>query len=213
MSSNTLANTQAIPTQDDKEQGIQPTAETPASSLWIQGLWTNNPGLVQMLGLCPLLAVSNTLENALTLGLATLLTLLVSNGLISALRFHLQPETRIIVYVLVIASVVSLIDLLMQAFQPELHRVLGLFIPLIVTNCMIIGRAEIFASRQALTPSLIDALAMGIGFILVLALLGFLREQLARHGALIAVLPPGAFFLLGLLVALKNWIDSRHVSE
>jgi len=185
--------------------------ETSNATLWREGLWSNNPGLVQLLGLCPLLAVGNTFENAFVLGLATLLTLLISNSLISILRSYLQRETRIIVYVLVIASAVTLIDLLLQASRPDLHRTLGLFIPLIVTNCMIIGRAEVFASRNKLLPAITDALAMGCGFLIVLSLLGFLREQLANLGLLIAILPPGAFIILGLMIATKNWLDSKHV--
>ncbi len=180
--------------------------------LWLDRLWTNNPGLVQLLGLCPLLAVSNTLQNAFALGIATLVTLLISNTIISLLKPWLRRETRIIVYVLVIASAVTLIDLTMQAYWPDLHRVLGLFIPLIVTNCAIIARAEVFASRQAVWPSVLDALACGTGFLLVLCLLGFVRETLAASGLLLAILPPGAFITMGLLIAAKNWLDDQHVS-
>lgn len=180
--------------------------------LWLDRLWTNNPGLVQLLGLCPLLAVSNTLENAFALGVATLFTLLISNTIVSLLKPWLRRETRIIIYVLVIASAVTLIDLLMQAYWPDLHRVLGLFIPLIVTNCAIIARAEVFASRQAVWPSIMDGLACGTGFLLVLCLLGFVRETLAARGLLLAILPPGAFITLGLILAAKNWLDAQHVS-
>lgn len=181
-------------------------------ALWLDRLWTNNPGLVQLLGLCPLLAVSNTLQNAFALGIATLFTLLISNTLISLIKPWLRRETRIIVYVLVIASAVTLIDLLMQAYLPDLHKVLGLFIPLIVTNCAIIARAEVYASRQPVSLSVMDALATGIGFLLVICLLGFIRETLAGTGLLIAILPPGAFITLGLMLAVKNWLDARHVS-
>ena len=181
-------------------------------ALLIDRLWTNNPGLVQLLGLCPLLAVSDTLKNAFALGMATLVTLLISNSLISLIKPWLRRETRIIVYVLIIASTVTLIDLLMQAYLPDMHKVLGLFIPLIVTNCAIIARAEVYASRQPLSLSAMDALATGTGFLLIICLLGFIRESLADGGLLIAILPPGAFITLGLMLAAKNWLDARHVS-
>lgn len=199
------------------------------------GLWSHNPGLVQLLGLCPLLAVSNSVVNSLGLALATLFTLLVSNGVIALIRSQLKPHTRIMTYVLVIATSVTLVDLALAAWRFELHKVLGLFIPLIVTNCMIIGRAEAFASRNHLRASLLDALAVGAGFALVLIVLGGLRELVghgsllrdaemlfgpaaaswqiqlfnADRGLLIALLPPGAFILLGLMVAAKNVIDLR----
>ncbi len=224
-----------------------PTDELPKNSpkqnLWQEGLWRNNAGLVQLLGLCPLLAVSNSVINGLGLGLATLFTLLFSNLIVSLLRHRLQVETRIIVYVLIIASLVTVVEMLMSAFLHEIYLVLGLFIPLIVTNCMIVGRAEAFASRNRVSLAVIDALATGIGFLLVLVVLGGLRELIgygtlfrdahfllgeqARHwviefdfydhGLLIALLPPGAFFILGLMVAAKNGIDQlsnrTHVSD
>ncbi|HBR98329.1 MAG TPA: electron transport complex subunit RsxE [Gammaproteobacteria bacterium] len=201
----------------------------------VDGLWTNNAGLVQLLGLCPLLAVSNSLINGLGLGLATLLTLIVSNTTISFIRNWVRPEIRIPSYVLVIATAVTMIELCMNAWLHDLYLVLGIFIPLIVTNCAIIGRAEAFASRQALGPAALDGLMMGLGFALVLVVLGGLRElvgsgtlfadahlmfgEQARSwtlsisddypGVLIAILPPGAFIGLGLLLALKNVIDTR----
>lgn len=199
------------------------------------GLWSNNPGLVQLLGLCPLLAVTATVVNGLGLGLATTLTLLASNVTISLIRHVVRPEVRIPVFVLVIASVVTVIELSMNAYFHELYNILGIFIPLIVTNCAIIGRAEAFASRQAPLRAALDGLAMGIGFTLVLVVLGGLREllgqgtllahahlmfgELARdwtwhilpdyRGFLLAILPPGAFLGLGLIIAIKNIIDSR----
>ncbi len=204
-------------------------------ALWSQGLWSENPGLVKLLGLCPLLAVSNNVINGLGLGLATLVTLVVANGCVSAMRSVVSPAIRIPVYVLIIASAVTLIELFMRAWLPALHAALGIFLPLIVTNCLIIGRAEAFASRQNLRASLHDACAMGLGFLWVLVILGGLRELIgqgtlfndaimlfgerarhlqlqvfdAEHGMLIALLPPGAFFALGLLLAGKNWIDQR----
>ena len=125
-----------------------PDAQTAYRTLWLQGLWRDNPALVKLLGLCPLLAVSNTTTNALALGLATTMTLLVSNTCVSLLRAYLMQAIRLPIYVLIIASTVTSIELLMQAWLPALHTSLGIFLPLIVTNCLIIGRAEAFASRQ-----------------------------------------------------------------
>jgi electron transport complex protein RnfE len=201
------------------------------------GLWHRNTGLVVLLGLCPLLAVTGTVVNAVGLGLATLLTLVVSNLAVSLARGLLRPEIRIPAYVLIIASVVTVIQLFMQAWFHDLYRVLGIFIPLIVTNCAIIGRAEAFASRNAPLPAMLDGLATGLGFCLALVLLGAVREILGRgtlfaqaslmvgevgdalqltlipdySGFLLAVLPPGAFIGLGLLVAARNWLDARAV--
>lgn len=199
------------------------------------GLWTNNPALVQILGLCPLLAVTNTTVNGIGLGLATLLTLVVTNGLVSIIRNWVTPEIRLPVFVLVIACVVTVIELAMNAWFHDLYNVLGIFIALIVTNCNIIARAESFASRNPLLPSLLDGFMMGTGFLLVLIALGAMRELIgfgtlfanahlmfgegARdltlrlgdyEGMLLAILPPGAFIGLGLLIALKNVIDRRR---
>ncbi|SIT70396.1 electron transport complex protein RnfE [Ectothiorhodosinus mongolicus] len=199
------------------------------------GLWYNNPGLVQLLGLCPLLAISGTMVNAIGLGLATTLTLVASNVSVSMIRNWVRPEIRIPIFVLIIASVVTAIELAMNAFFHELFLVLGIFIPLIVTNCAIIGRAEAFASRNAVPRAFVDGLTMGIGFTLVLVALGAMREALGAgtlmanahlmfgeaargfsivliedyRGFLLAILPPGAFIGLGLLLALKNVIDQQ----
>lgn len=203
--------------------------------LTLQGLWKNNPGLVQLLGLCPLLAVTATVTNALGLGLATLLVLLGSNVAVSLVRNHVASEIRIPVFVLIIASLVTVVQLLMNAYTYDLYLSLGIFIPLIVTNCAIIGRAEAFASKNAVLPSAIDAIMMGLGFMLVLLILGAMREILGQgtlfDGAelllgewarvlrvelfqldsqfLLALLPPGAFLAMGLLIALKNSIDNK----
>lgn len=203
------------------------------------GAWRQNTGLVVLLGLCPLLAVTGTVINGLALGLATMLTLMVSNLSVSLLRGLLRPEIRIPAFVLIIASVVTVIELLMQAWFYDLYRVLGIFIPLIVTNCAIIGRAEAFASRNAILPSLLDGFATGLGFCLTLVLLGALRE-LSGHGTLLsgasmlfgdwgreltltlipdhpgfllAILPPGAFFGLALLIAARNAWQSRKAAR
>jgi electron transport complex protein RnfE len=201
----------------------------------VDGLWSNNPGLVQLLGLCPLLAVSNTAINGLTLGLATTLTLLLSNSIVSLIRHYVRPEIRLPVFVLVIASIVTAIELAMNAWFYELYLILGIFVPLIVTNCSIIGRAEGFASKNTLPRAALDGVMMGLGFTALLFTLGTLRELLGNatllsqahllfgeaarswtivlskdyRGFLVAVLPPGAFFGLGLLIALKNVIDRR----
>lgn len=202
------------------------------------GVWRQNTGLVVLLGLCPLLAVTNTLVNGLALGLATLLTLMISNLSVSLLRGLLRPEIRIPAFVLIIASVVTVIELLMQAYFYDLFRVLGIFIPLIVTNCAIIGRAEAFASRNGPLPSLADGFATGLGFCITLVLLGGLRELAGRGtlltgadmlfgdwahrleltvipqhpGFLLALLAPGAFFGLALLIAARNAWQARKPS-
>jgi electron transport complex protein RnfE len=183
------------------------------------GLWTNNPGLVQLLGLCPLLAVSNNFVNALSLGLATLFVLTVSNLTVSAIRNVVRPEIRIPVFVMVIASLVTLVELVMNAYLQTLYDILGIFLPIITTNCAIIGRAEAFASKNRVLPALIDGFMMGLGFLLVLVVLGGAREILSlgtlgqglhlllgdafegvywtiipdTQGLLLAALPPGAF--------------------
>jgi electron transport complex protein RnfE len=205
------------------------------SELIRNGLWNNNQALVALLGLCPLLAVTSTAINGLGLGLATTAVLVASNSTVSLIRNLVRPEVRLPVFVLVIASFVTAVELSMQAWFYDLYKILGIFIPLIVTNCAIIGRAEAFASKNRLDRAVIDALAMGIGFTLVLVTLGGLRELLGQgtlfsqahlmfgeaargfaislgadfKGALLAILPPGAFLGLGLLIALKNVIDKR----
>ncbi len=206
--------------------------------IFLDGFWRQNTGLVVLLGLCPLLAVTGTVVNGLGLGLATTLTLVFSNLAVSMARGILRPEIRIPAYVVIIASVVTTIQLLMQAWMYELYQVLGIFIPLIVTNCAIIGRAEAFASRNAPLPSVVDGFATGLGFCLTLVLLGALRELVGRGtlfshagllfgawgeslrltviphhpGFLLAILPPGAFIGLGLLIAGRNWLTGLRAS-
>lgn len=201
-----------------------------------EGLWANNPGLVQLLGLCPLLAVTTNAINGLGLGLATLLTLAASNVTVSLIRNIVRPEVRIPVFVLVIATIVTVIELAMNAWLHDLYLILGIFIPLIVTNCAIIGRAESFASRQTVDRALLDGLSMGAGFTLVLVTLGGLRELIGQgtllsqahlmfgefgnhltltliddyRGFLLAILPPGAFLGLGFLIAGMNIINARR---
>lgn len=183
------------------------------------GLWKDNPGLVQLLGLCPLLAVTTTTINGVGLGIATLLVLTCSNALVSATRRWIRQEIRIPIYVLIIASLVTCVELIFKAWFPTLDRSLGIFIPLIVTNCAIVARAEIFASRNTVAASIVDGLGMGAGFATLLIALGVLREfvgqasilgfSFADSGFLLAILPPGAFFALALAVALKNRIDRK----
>lgn len=197
------------------------------------GLWDQNPGLVQLLGLCPLLAVTTSFVNGLGLGLATLAVLTVSNVLVSATRRFIRAEIRIPMYVLIISSLVTCIELLFKAYLPDLDRSLGIFIPLIVTNCAIVARAEVYASRNPVGASLVDGLFMGAGFALLLCALGAFRELVGQGtilarldmlfggepmsgfvltdgGFLLAILPPGAFFSLGIAVAVKNVIDERR---
>lgn len=197
------------------------------------GLWDNNPGLIQLLGLCPLLAVTNTLVNGIGLGLATLVVLTLSNTLVSLTRRFIRAEIRIPMYVLIISSLVTCIELGFKAWFPGLDRTLGIFIPLIVTNCAIVARAEVFASRNPVLPSIVDGVAMGAGFTALLCALGAFRELLGHGtlfsgmnvllggepaggialtdgGFLLALLPPGAFFGLALAIAAKNALDQRR---
>jgi len=173
------------------------------------GLWYENPGLVQLLGLCPLLAVTSTFVNGLGLGIATLAVMVVSNGLVSATRRWIRNEIRIPIYVLIIASLVTCTELVFKAYFPALDRSLGIFIPLIVTNCAIVARAEVFASRNPIGSSIVDGLVMGTGFALLLMTIGAFREFVAMVW-LLALLPPGAFFSLALAIAAKNALDRRR---
>ena len=178
------------------------------STVWLDGLWDRNPGLIQLLGLCPLLSVSNTLENAIGLGLATLFVLVLSNASISLIRTLVDDAIRLPIFVLVIAALTTCAELLVQALDYQLYQSLGIFLPLIVTNCLILGRAEALAKRETVVMSTIDGLAQGLGFFLVLVSLGALREWMS--GTLIlAALPPGAFIALGLLVSIHQWIQGK----
>ena len=201
----------------------------------LNGLWKNNPGLVQLLGLCPLLGTSNSAVNALGLGLASVLVLACSNAAVSLIRSAVTDAVRLPVFVMIIAALATCIELLMQAFTYELYQVLGIFIPLITTNCIILGRAEAFAAKNSVPAAAFDGLMMGTGFGLVLLVIGAIRELLGTgavfanmqllfgplaadwqltlvqdyKGFLLAILPPGAFLVLGLLIALKNRIDHQ----
>ncbi len=177
------------------------------------GLWNNNPGLIQFLGICPLLAVSNTFINGVGLGAATLLVLVLSNITVAALKPFISQDIRLPVFVLVIATLVTLTELAFQAWFFDLWLSLGIFLPLIVTNCVILARAESFASRQSVTAALVDGIAHGLGFAGVLILLGALREFLGNSGFLLALLPPGAFLGLAALIALQNLVRRRFMKQ
>ncbi|MDP1658125.1 MAG: electron transport complex subunit E [Methylotenera sp.] len=205
----------------------------------INGLWKQNPGVVQLLGLCPTLAVTTTAVNGLSLGLATALVMAASNGSVSPVRRFIPSEIRVPVFILVIAALVTVIDLSINAFAHPLHKVLGIFIPLIVVNCIVLARVESFAAKNSPVPSILDGFMMGIGLALVLGLLGGMREIIGKgtlfsgldlvfgpeakqfiltvipdyHGFLLAVLPPGAFLGLGALIAVRNWIEIKKTAK
>lgn len=205
-----------------------------ARTITLDGLWNKNPALVQLLGLCPLLAVTGSVVNALGLGLATLLVLTGSNLVVSLIRNQVTEVIKLPAFVMIIAGFTTCTELLMRAYTFELYQILGIFIPLIVTNCTILGRAEAFASKNQPLPALLDGLMMSLGFGLVLLVLGAIRELVGQgtlfanmdllfgesaaawkldlfedRGLLIAVLPPGAFLVTGFLIAGKNIIDKR----
>lgn len=210
-------------------------SEKSLSDISLDGLWNNNPALVQLLGLCPLLAVTGSVVNALGLGLATMMVLVGSNFSVSLIRNHVSDAVRLPAFVMIIASFVTVAELVMQAFTYELYEVLGIFIPLIVTNCAILGRADAFACKNPILPSVVDGFMMAMGFTIVLVILGAMREIIgqgvvfsnmdllfgpsAAHWKielisgypdfLFAILPPGAFVAMGLLIAGKNIIDAR----
>jgi len=199
------------------------------------GLWKNNPALVQLLGLCPLLAVSASVVNSLGLAAATMFVLITSNISVALIRNVVSDTVRLPAFVMIIATAVTAIELLMQAYTYELYQILGIFLPLITTNCVILGRADAFASKNPLLPSAYDGFIMAVGFGAVLVVLGAIRELLGTGGLfanmhllfgesarawqitliddyqsfLLAILPPGAFIVAGLLIAVKNQIDAR----
>ncbi|MDR3088013.1 MAG: electron transport complex subunit E [Azoarcus sp.] len=201
------------------------------------GLWRQNPGLAQILGLCPILAISTNMVNAVSLGLATVLAMAISNLVISALRRWIAYEIRIPVFILIIAALVTVLDLAFNAYLHSLYLVLGIFIPLITTNCIVLARAEAYAAKNGVLASTVDGIAMGLGLVWVLALLGALRELIGsgtlfagidmifpdlspitvfgddHPGFLLAILPPGAFFTLGFLIAGYNAINVRRAAR
>lgn len=199
------------------------------------GLWKQNPGVVQLLGLCPTLAVTTNVVNGVSLGLATALVMAASNGAVSPVRKYVPDEIRVPVFILVIAALVTMIDLGIHGFAEPLHKVLGIFIPLIVVNCIVLARVESFAAKNAPAPAIWDGFMMGLGLTVVLGLLGGIREVVGKgtlfsgldlalgpqfksyiltvipdyQGFLLAILPPGAFLGLASLIALRNWAELR----
>jgi electron transport complex protein RnfE len=204
----------------------------------LNGLWKQNPGIVQILGLCPLLAISSSVVNALSLGLATTLVMALSSGSVALVRNFIPHEIRIPAFVLIIAALVTMVELAMHAWVPALYIVLGVFIPLITTNCIVLARVEAFASKRSTAHSILDATMMGLGLTAVLVMLGGMREAIGKgtlfsgvdlalgpmakdwviplahdyNGFLLAILPPGAFIGLGLLIALRNRMLMRDAS-
>ena len=202
-----------------------------------KGIWKQNTSLVQILGLCPLLAVTTNMVNGVMLSLATLLVMSLSNFAVSSLRHFIPYEIRIPVFILIAAALVTVVDLLMNAYLHGLYVVLGIFIPLIITNCIVLARIEAFAAKNAPVPAASDGAMMGVGMLWTLALIGALRELIGSGtlfsgidlvipgaqalqllpadypGLLLAILPPGAFIVLGCIIAAKNWIDARQADR
>lgn len=199
------------------------------------GLWKQNTGVVQLLGLCPTLAVTTSVVNGVSLGLATALVMAAANGAVSPVRKFVPTEIRVPVFILVIAALVTVIDLAIHGFAEPLHKVLGIFIPLIVVNCIVLARVESFAAKNPPAPAMWDGFMMGLGLTVVLGILGGMREVLGKgtlfsgldlafgpsfkpyvltvisdyHGFLLAILPPGAFLGLACLIAFRNWAGNR----
>lgn len=209
-----------------------------SKDIMLNGIWVQNPGVVQLLGLCPTLAVTTNAVNGISLGLATALVMAAANGAVSPVRHYIPAEIRSPVFILVIASLVTVIDLSMNAYAHALHNVLGIFIPLIVVNCIVLARVESFAAKNEPAPAILDGLMMGLGLTLVLGLLGAMREligkgtilsdldlvigPIAEHimwqsenyqGLLLAILPPGAFLGLAGLIAIRNWFEVRNTAK
>ncbi len=192
-------------------------ATTPTQDL-VRGIWRENPVLVQLLGLCPALAVTNTVANSLAMGLATFFVLLGSSVLVSTFKRFIPSQVRISAYILIIATFVTLADMILQAIVPEIHKALGAFIALIVVNCMILGRQEAFASKRPVGRAALDAMGTGVGFLIALVMLGAVRELLGAGSLLgfrimgasfepwvIMILPPGGFLTLGVILLWFGW--------
>ncbi len=196
--------------------------ESPSTDEFIKGLWRENPVFVQVLGMCPVLAVTNSAENALAMGLATLFVLLMSNLLVSSLRNFIPKQVRIATYILIIATFVTVADYVIQAISLDLHKALGAFIALIVVNCLILGRAEAFASKNSIGKSFLDAIGMGFGFTFALLCLGVVREIFGNgtifgfpffpdsfQAWVIMILPGGGFFTLAIWLLIFNAARER----
>ena len=197
-------------------------ATTPRQDL-LRGMWNENPVLIQMLGLCPALAVTNSVENSIAMGLATFFVLMGSSLLVSTFKRFVPHEVRISTYILIIATFVTIADMLLEAIVPTVHKALGAFVALIVVNCMILGRQEAFASKRPVGRSLLDAAGTGVGFIIALLMMGAIREVLGTGTFLgisvlgphfepwvIMILPPGGFLTLGVILLLLSWIEKRR---
>ena len=193
---------------------------------FFRGIWRENPVLIQMLGLCPALAVSNTVENSLVMGVATFFVLTGSSLLVSIVKKAVPGEVRISTYILIIATFVTVADMTLEALVPDIHKALGAFVALIVVNCMILGRQEAFASKNPVGRSLLDAFGTGFGFIIAMVMMGSIREILGTGALLgmkvipgpfepwvIFILPPGGFLTLGFWLLLFGWIEKRRVER
>jgi len=200
-------------------------ATTPAEDL-LRGVWRENPVLVQLLGLCPTLAVTNSVANSIVMGLATFFVLLGSSFLVSTVKRFVPHAVRISTYILIIATFVTVAEMVLQALVPDIHKALGPFVALIVVNCIILGRQEAFASRQPVGRAVLDAVGMGSGFMIALLLMGTIREVLGSGSFLgvslfgpgyepwvIMVLPPGGFFTLAFLLLAINWLKQARVAQ
>jgi len=205
-----------------KEHGPPEAAGSFALDTFLDGIWKENPVFVHLMGMCPLLAVSNSVVNAVAMGLSTLFVLVNSNTVVSLIRRWVPGQVRIPTFVLVIATFVTVTEFLLQAISLEVHAALGPFVPLIVVNCIILGRAEAFASRNPVLPSILDGLGTGLGFLLAIFLMGAFRELLGAGAFLgmdvfgpdfepwvVLILPSGGFFTLGVLMLGVNWINQR----
>lgn len=226
-------------TLDTVEEKVPSTSKFSYQEIIENGMWKQNPGLVQLLGLCPTLAMTVNLVNGFSLGLMTAIVMAASSAAVAPIRRLVPTEIRIPVFILIIAALVTIIDLSMHAYLHSLHAVLGIFIPLIVTNCIVLARVEAFAAKNPVTPSALDGFMMGFGLALVLAVLGGMREVLGKgtlfsgvdlvfgpsaktmvltiipnyHGFLLAILPPGAFIGLACLIAYRNWVEQRKLAR
>ena len=194
--------------------------QTTPTDEFVKGLWRDNPVFIQVLGMCPALAVSNTAINALAMGLATTFVLVMSNLVVSLIKSLIPDKVRIPSFIVIIATFVTVVELVMKGYVPALFDALGLFIPLIVVNCLVLGRAEAFASKNSIWSSLVDGMGMGLGFTMALTVLGAVRELLGSgaffglklisgDALLLFILPPGAFIALGYLIVLANMIKEK----
>lgn len=211
--------------QTEKEGFFAALENSPSADTFLRGLWKDNPVFVQVLGMCPVLAVTNTAENALAMGLATAFVLLMSNVLVSSLRHFIPKQVRIASYILIIATFVTITDYAIQAISVELHKSLGAFISLIVVNCLILSRAEAFASKNTIGQSVLDALGMGVGFTFALLCLGVVREVLGSGSVfglglfpdafqewIVMILPAGGFFTLAIWLLLFNIMKQKRAT-